>query len=173
MAAPEYVPASLAAKVYSSPPRRAESWLADRPGDRAAETSGERLGAPGPDQGYALKLVRQFDGRLHLADGEDIHDVEWGTVAVAMRRSSLFGRAPVIHDLTVAFTIFGFLDDKAPAELVEMRRSLFQGVHHPVHYVQSRAVADSVTTQALLLTPSEVDDAYRGSWQRLFNHSVS
>lgn len=172
MAAPEFVPATLVRKVYSSPPRRGESWLAERPGDSvtAAAQRGPRLGAPGPDQGYALKLVRQFDGRLHLADGEDIHDVEWGVVAVAMRRSSLFGRAPVVHDLTVAFTLFGFLDEKAPAELVAMRRSLFEGVHHPVHYVESRAVVDAVRSDALLMTPSEVDNAYRDSWQELFNH---
>ena len=30
-----------------------------------------------------------------------------------LKRASLFGRAPVVHDLTVAFTLWGFLDDVA------------------------------------------------------------
>ena len=111
------------------------------------------LGSPGPDQGYALKLVHQFDGRIHLADGEDIHDVEAGAVAVAMRRSSIFGRAPVIHDLTIAFTVFGFLDKNPPAELVNVRKKLFSGVHIPVHYVEMRTLVDTVSEDALRMTP--------------------
>lgn len=168
MAAPESVPTSpTAPKAYQSPPRRSESWQADRPGEvlDGGQPSGPRFGSPGPDQGYALKLVHQFDGRVHLADGEDIHDVESGVVAVAMRRSSLFGRAPVIHDLTIAFTIFGFLDKNAPAGLVDVRRRLFQGVHIPVHYVETRTLVDTVREDALRLTPQRVTAAYQNDWQ--------
>ena len=43
---------------------------------------------------------------------------------LALKRASLFGRAPVVHDLEVAFTIWGFLG-AAPPELVALRRPLF------------------------------------------------
>ena len=33
-----------------------------------------------------------------------------GVLGIALRRASEFSRAPVIHDLTIAFTIWGFLD---------------------------------------------------------------
>ncbi len=170
MAAPESVPTSpTVAKAYQSPPRRDASWQADRPGEvvGGGQPTGPRLGSPGPDQGYALKLVHQFDGKLHLVDGEDIHDVESGSVAIAMRRSSIFGRAPVIHDLTIAFTVFGFLDPKAPGELVAARRQLFEGVHIPVHYVESRAVADAVHEDTLRMTPGQVEAAYQANWRDL------
>lgn len=172
MAAPESVPTNpTAPKAYQSPPRRSEPWQADRPGEvvGGGQPTGPRLGSPGPDQGYALKLVHQFDGRIHVADGEDIHDVEAGGVAVAMRRSSIFGRAPVIHDLTIAFTVFGFLDKNAPAELVELRRKLFAGVHIPVHYVEMRTLVDTVTEEALRMTPQKVTAAYQADWRSLLH----
>ncbi len=171
MAAPEFVPsASIQTKSYVSPPRRDSPWTADRPGEvvGGGQPAGERLGSPGPDQGYALKLVHQFDGKLHLADGEDIHDVESGGVAVAMRRSSIFGRAPVIHDLTIAFTIFGFLDPNPADELVAMRRKLFEGVHIPVHYVESRALVDSVDEATLRKNPGQVESDYKNNWKSSF-----
>ena len=174
MAAPESVPTSpTAPKAYQSPPRRSEPWKADRPGEvvNTGQPTGPRLGSPGPDQGYALKLVHQFDGRIHLADGEDIHDVEAGAVAVAMRRSSIFGRAPVIHDLTIAFTVFGFLDKNPPSELVDLRRSLFAEVHIPVHYVEMRTLVDSVREETLRLTPQRVTAGYQGDWRSQL-HSV-
>ncbi len=172
MAAPESVPTNpTAPKAYQSPPRRSEPWQADRPGEvvGGGQPTGPRLGSPGPDQGYALKLVHQFDGRIHVADGEDIHDVEAGGVAVAMRRSSIFGRAPVIHDLTIAFTVFGFLDKNASAELVELRRKLFAGVHIPVHYVEMRTLVDTVTEEALRMTPQKVTAAYQADWRSLLH----
>ena len=92
--------------------------MADRPAELAdGQPAGPGLGYQGPDQGYALRLVRQFDGQLVLTNGEHASDAEAGCVAVALRRASMFGRAPVIHDLTVAFTIWGFLSGADP-ELV-------------------------------------------------------
>ena len=37
-----------------------------------------------------------------------------GCIGVALKRASLFGRAPVLHDLTAALTVWGFLGDAAP-----------------------------------------------------------
>ena len=80
-----------------------------------------------------LSLARRFEGKLTLTPGEHEKDALAGAVGVALKRASIFGRAPVIHDLTVALTIWGFLDD-VPRELVELRRHLFEEVSHPHHY---------------------------------------
>src|SRR5215204_1081107 len=124
MAAPDYVPSPKAqkARVYESPPWSEDSWFADRPADLpGGQPLGPRMGYPGPDQGYMLKLARTFEGQLVLTEGEHEADAMAGGIAVALKRASLFGRAPVIHDLRIAFTIWGFLAP-APPELVKLRK---------------------------------------------------
>lgn len=173
MAAPEYVPTDQLARLraYRSNPRRPEPWRADRPGEIEGEQPrGDRFGAPGPDLGYALKIAPTFHDRLHLAEGEDEHDVVGGCVAVAMKRSSLFGRAPVVHDLTVAFTVWGYLDADPPADLVELRRRCFEGVGHAAHhYVELRELVDMVPDDTLRLTPAQVAEAHRADWRTLLD----
>jgi hypothetical protein len=173
MAAPDYVPLKPmdAPRAYSSPPRRPESWVAARPGEvvEAGQPRATRLGKQGPDQGYALKLLHQFGGKLHATDGEHVEDAEVGCIGVAMKRASIFGRAPVIHDLTVAFTVWGFLDESPPQELVEVRRPLFGEVRHAVHYADQRAVVDAVPESTLRLTPAAVAEAYRSDWRALLD----
>ena len=56
----------------------------------------------------------------HLVEHEHAEDVIAGCVAVATRRASMFRRAPVIHDLDIAFTVWGYLDPSPPADLVEL-----------------------------------------------------
>src|SRR5947209_3423319 len=125
MAAPEFVPTKPTENVrtYGSPPRRPDSWRAERPGDLGGvgQPQGASYGYQGPDQGYALVLARHFDGQLHLAPEEHPDDVSTGAVAVALKRASIFGRAPVVHDLRIAYTVWGFLDDAAAADLVVVR----------------------------------------------------
>ena len=89
---------------------------ADRPGELdGPQPEGTRLGFQGPDQGYALKLAdERIRPRLQLSRGEHADDAISGCVGIAMRRASLYGRAPVIHDLTIAFTIWGYLDPSPP-----------------------------------------------------------
>jgi hypothetical protein len=169
MAAPEYVPrpADEVARVYGSPPWRPESWTADRPGDlRTRQPVGDRLGRPGPDQGYVLRLARQFEGTLVLADGEHEVDAIAGCVGVALKRASLFGRAPVVHDLTIAFTVWGFLSE-APDDLVALRRPLFAEVANPHHYEEARLVVDLVDEATLRQSPDEVRDQASGDWRSL------
>ena len=130
MSAPHYVPADPVAKVrsYSSPPRRPGSWLADRPGEiRGLQPEGERLGAHGPDGGYALKLARRFEDSLQLHDREDPADVLAGGAAVAMKRAASFGRAPISEDLEVGLVVWGFLDANVDPELVELDLGLPAG----------------------------------------------
>ena len=138
--------------AYTSPRCRLGSWRADRPGEVLAgdrDTTGAGLGYPGPDQGYVLRLVHLFEPQLRLAAGEDSADVIAGGVAVALKRASLFGRAPVAEDLRVAFDLFGFLTSDASDELVARRRQLFAGVAGVHNYRDVRRIADLVPASAL------------------------
>lgn len=167
MAAPEYVPIKPMddVRAYESPPRRPDPWKPVRPGDlTGAQPRGERLGFQGPDQGYALKLVNDvFVPLLRLGDvhGEDAIA---GCLRVALKRASIFGRAPIAHDLRLAFGLFGFLDDDPPADLVELRRRVFDGVAHPHHYADAQAIADAVPESTLRLPHTEVRAA---DWRSL------
>lgn len=171
MAAPDYVPTDpiRRARVYHSPPRRPESWSAGRPGDLPdGQPIGERMGSQGPDQGYVYKLVPLFDDRLYLGD---VHrdDAVAGCVAVALKRAAHFGRAPVVHDLTIAFTLFGFLDAEAPTELVEARRPWFAQVNSSHHYAERREVADRVSVDVLAGPPAAIDLLYETDWRKNLN----
>jgi hypothetical protein len=83
---------------------------------------------------------------------------------VALRRASIFRRAPVIHDLEIAFTVWGFLGD-APAELVELRRPRFQALEH--RYEEQRAIAGQVPEATLRLSPAQLKDRWPGEWREL------
>lgn len=177
MAAPEYVPMSPTADprlVWTSSPRVPDSWLADRPADfpRESQPSGPRLGNPGPDIGYAYKLAGRFHGKLSLAEREDEHDAMAGCMQVAMKRAAMYGRAPVVHDLTIAFTVWGFLDESAPADLVDLRRLLFENVGHINQYMRLRQLADAVPHETLRKTPATVTQEHRADWRSLLDLSA-
>jgi len=167
MAAPEYVPsAPTTARHYTSPPQRAGAGSAKRPGETfGAEPTGARLGSQGPDQGFALTLTSVFDNKIELADGEYRGDVDAGCVAVATKRASLFHRAPVVHDLRIAYTLFGFLDEKPAADLVSFRKAAFAQVHYSFHYFERRAIADLVSREVLEQTPDQVASRYNADWR--------
>jgi len=170
VAAPEHVPVDPTQQVrgYSSPPRRNDPWLADRPGELdGPQPSGPALGTAGPDQGYAFRLVHLFDDRLNLG-GVARGDAVAGCVALAMKRSALFGRAPVVHDLTAAFTIYGFLDEDPPAELAAARTGLFAEVASDHHYFERRHLVDRVDEQWLHKPHGTIANQYAADWTELF-----
>ena len=175
MAAPEFVPTrpTEAPRAYRSPPRRDDEWLTDRPAEVVGEggqpdPDAGRMGAPGPDQGYVLTLLPLLRPDLQVGEGEEIRDVEAGAVAIATKRASLFGRAPVLHDLRVAYTVWGALDPRCPDELAAERRRRFEGIHLIAHhYPELRAVVDAVPESTLRLSPAEIDERYAARWQDL------
>jgi hypothetical protein len=170
MAAPRFSPVPPIDRVryYESPDHVPEAWMPDRPGEiDGFQPAGAQLGAQGPDQGFALRIAAQLRPKLQL-HGEHVDDVIHGCLGVALRRASLYSRAPVVHDLTIAFTIWGFYDAEPPAELVELRAPLFEGlrlVGH--HYTEARVVADMVPESTLRMTPAQVADAYPARWREL------
>ncbi len=173
MAQPKHVPRQPAeeARYYESPPVRDPSWRADRPGEvvTVGQPEGDRFGNQGPDQGYVLKLARRFEGELTLSVHEEEADAVAGCVGVALKRASLFGRAPTIHDLTVAFTVWGFLSEHPRPELVGLRRHLFEEVSNPHHYAEARRVVDMVPAEVLRLPPAEVKARQAADWRSVLD----
>jgi hypothetical protein len=166
MTQPDYVPlatADLVRPVERLPvPNR---WVSDRPADEKAPVPprGPRFGRTGPDLGYGLKLAKLFCSRLRLSPGESADDAIAGCFAVGSRRAAAFGRAPVIYDMELAYTVWGFLGD-APPELIQFRLGLFPGAAHD--YDRQRHLADLVKEETLRLRPAEAADRL-SDWRTL------
>lgn len=166
MPQPPYVPLRSADRVRPVERLPApDEWRPDRPGDiqTVTQPSGDQFGVAGPDQGFGLKLARHFKPRLQLAPNEHAEDAVVGCLAVGLKRAALFGRAPVIYDFELAYTLWGFLGD-APSELVKFRKPYFEAVSH--HYEAQRAIADAVPDSTLRLSPAEVASKV-SNWQSL------
>lgn len=175
MGAPEYVPTTPREQVrsYSSPPRRPEPWRADRPGEVVGPwPEGDRLGTPGPDQGYAIGLAARFRPRLQLREREDEADVLAGASAIGMKRAGLFGRAPISHDIEAGLCVWGYLDTGADPELVEMRRQWFEEVHRTHHYMERRRVVDAVPDGVLRQPLDAIAAAHSDDWRACLDLTV-
>lgn len=168
MTQPSFVPIAEADQVRAA--RRLHvpgPWSPDRPAEiRTPERPrGRRMGTPGPDQGFALRLARRFADRVRLADGESSEDVLHGAALLASRRAGLYGRAPSVHDLVVALSLWGYLGE-APPELVVARTQAFRSVSHD--YDVQRALVDAVPEESLRLPPDEVARRVgAGEWRAL------
>jgi hypothetical protein len=170
MAAPKFTPVPAMGEVrsYQSPDVVPDSWTQDRPGDfRGRQPQGPHLGFQGPDQGYALVLAKRLRAQLVLSDNENADDAVAGCTSIGLRRASLYGRAPVIHDLRIAFTIWGFLDTAPPTELVAMRVTKFEGAGDAHHYDVVRAIVDATPESTLRMQPDDVSRAYPAQWRAL------
>ncbi len=168
MSAPEYVPATAGApRTHHVPRRRRRSWIPDRPGDivGAAPPVGRDFGAPGPDQGYALTLARRARADLRLAEGEDPDDVEAALVAIALRRASLAGRAPVAHDIEVAAILLGLVGPAEPDHVAWRRRAVAELAEHHHHQLEARQLANAVPVEVLTAPPAEVAAAVAADWR--------
>ncbi|MGD0378863.1 MAG: hypothetical protein ABSC30_02650 [Acidimicrobiales bacterium] len=146
-------------------------WRAGRVADlRGPEhVRGRELGIPGTDQGYAFLLAHtQFEDKLELTDGVTAEDALVACSAVANRRASLYGRAPVAKDIELALVVFGFLGG-APADLVDWRTPLFQAAAH--HYQQQRTIVGAVSEETLRLSPSDVRGRL-SSWRSMLDVSA-
>lgn len=174
MAQPEYVPGKSPAHTRRGALVPGEvlpghpGWKARRPGDHVPgerPPSGAAFGSPGPDQGYALLLARRFESRLHLEPAESAADATAGCLGVALRRASLFHRAPVYPDLELAFGIWGYLIPDPPDDLVALRKKLFESAAH--HYWDQRGIAGQVPEATLRLKPEEALARVKADWRAL------
>lgn len=166
MAVDPHVKPKLVDRPRSGPPMPpARPFVAERPGEvvSTGQPSGELLGSPGPDLGYALVLAERFRDRLELAPHERVDDAVAVATGIAMRRCSLLGRAPTALDVEIGFTALGYLGG-APPDLVEWRAQHVRGASH--EYAERRHIVDSVDEAALRLRPAEVRERL-ASWRDL------
>ncbi len=175
MAAPRFAPVSPVEPVryYESPQFVPAGWTPGRPGEiEGRQPAGERLGYQGPDQGYIITLAKRAESRVRVTAGEHVEDALRGCSLIALRRASLFGRAPAVHDLNLALSLWGFLSDNPPADLVAVRKELFSGVGNAVHhYKEGRAIADLVPESTLRLSPEAVASQFATEWRSLTGYA--
>lgn len=91
-----------------APPRR---WSPDRPGELTGPDEvpwGGAFGTPGPDIGFAVRIVRRMDlpGRP-----DQRSDVEAVVVTVMAARASALGRAPTRNDAELALDLLDVSSD--------------------------------------------------------------
>ena len=170
MAAPEYVPVPVTEKArlpWESPDHVPPAWTLDRPAEvgQGRQPTGPRLGYPGPDIGYALTLAVLIRPEVIAPPGEHVDDAVAGCTAIAMRRAALFGRAPVLPDLRLAFAIWGWFDATPSDDLRSVRRSAFEAASHD--YEIRRAVVDQVPDETLRMTVADATGAYPARWREL------
>jgi hypothetical protein len=145
--APRQLP-NLAPGVRYPP---AKGWYADRPGDlEAGQPTGELLGRPGPNIGYALTLAERTRDKLAIGQHESIDDSLAVVAELAMKRAASFGRAPVMPDVDIASTLLGYKGEVDPA-FVEWRSHALHGAHH--EYDRRRTIVDAVPDAVLRMPP--------------------
>lgn len=79
---------------------------------------GGAFGTPGPDPGFAYRIVRSLD---LPGDEQQRADVEAVVVAVMVARASAIGRAPTASDVAVAIDLL---------ELTDATAESFAGIAH-------------------------------------------
>ncbi len=132
-------------------PGPARRWSARRPGDLAGPQQvpwGGAFGTPGPDTGYALRLLAGCP--LALVEGERRADAERMVAALMAARASRLGRAPVAGDAEVAEIILGFRAERsATADATEKRRRFSghgaEGLHRLLEAVDAGLLAAPLT----------------------------
>lgn len=171
MAAPKFAPvnATDTARAYESPQHVPASWTPGRPGEiDGKQPRGASLGFQGPDQGYILTLARVARPKIKVQTGESVDDAIRGSIGIALRRASMYGRAPVMHDLTFALTIWGWLTNDVPADLLVRRKELFAGVGDAAHsYYEVREITGLVPETTYQLSLEQITASSPMSWRAL------
>ena len=129
----------------------AHAWKADRPGDLVAgQPTGNLLGRPGPNVGYAVTLAGRLRDSIALAPHEHVADALAVIAELAMKRAASYGRAPTMPDVEVAASLLGYRDDVDGA-FASWRSEAFHGADH--EYGVRRAIVDAVPDAVLRLPP--------------------
>jgi len=160
---------NLAAGVHLPASR---PWRADRPGDLVGgQPTGDLLGRPGPNVGFAMTLAHRAEGRMTLGANEPAADATAVVAELAMKRASSCGRGPTTGDVDVALTILGY-QGGADAAFVDWRAHAVHGAHH--EYGPRRRLVDAVPEDALRTLPADGDLAeLRASVRAGFDRSGS
>ena len=136
----------------SLPPARPS--VGDRPGEVAGPwPRGAGFGSPGPNIGFALTLVARARSRITLAPNEHEADAHALVAAVAMKRASLFGRAPVAADVSCALLVLGY-EGPASGDFVEWR--ILAGVDAAHDYRSGRDLCAQISPEDIRLDPRDL-----------------
>jgi hypothetical protein len=145
----ELDPSDLPRRLPEPPPpapRRSSS----RPGTITAPGQvprGAGFGTPGPDTGYALRLVRR------AAPAEANEELEAILAALMAARAAEHGRAPTPEDLEVAMLLAG-LGAGLPEHLAERRRRWVEAAAH--ERSRGRTAVAEVGLDTLRRSPAEL-----------------
>lgn len=131
------------------PPAPARRWTPEvKPGVVTVPGDvprGPVFGTPGPDTGWALRIIR-------LVEGDVPAPLRTLLAALMSARAAAFGRAPIREDLEVAKILCG-LGDGLPEHLSERRRRWLAELRHESRK-GGRALAE--VGDDLLLSPDEL-----------------
>jgi hypothetical protein len=129
----------------------AQTWKADRPGDLVAgQPTGNLLGRPGPNVGYAVTLAARMRDSVQLAPHEHLADALAVIAELGMKRSASYGRAPTMADVEIAASLLGYQGDADDA-FAAWRCEVIHGADH--EYGVRRSLVDAVPDAFLRLPP--------------------
>lgn len=119
-------------------------------------------GTPGPDAGYALKLVADLE--LPIAPEESRSDVDAVLAAVSVARASLFGRAPTRGDVDIAVLVLGLDPVGLPDALVvgiaaDRPQWVAAAAHNPV---KAHAVMAAIASEDLVIDIEAIRERMAG-----------
>ncbi|HRE03725.1 MAG TPA: hypothetical protein PLV68_20690, partial [Ilumatobacteraceae bacterium] len=76
-------------------PHVPDAWNPQRAAEiDGRQPEGEQLGYQGPDQGYVLTLADVVRDQIITGPAESVDDAVRGSINIALKRASLYGRAP-------------------------------------------------------------------------------
>ncbi len=125
-------------------------WSPHRPGMIIAPdqvSPGGLFGRPGPDAGWAFRIIRQAVLSAEEQQGESV------LATLMSARASLLGRAPVPEDLEVARIVMGY-EEGAPDRMAERRRRWLKGASH--ESVPGAGAAQEVGPDLLAMSPADL-----------------
>ncbi len=145
-----------------------KSWKVDRPGydisPKVESDDDDLIGNPGPNVGYAYRLLAQVWDRIELVKGEHKHDVEPLLAEIAMRRASHFGRAPIPADIGFAIRVLSYAGTPDKGE-EKWRPQLVNDCGHDLH--RRRLIVNSIPIDVLQGGEEGVEHTISGWWEKL------
>ncbi len=152
-------------------PMPARPWRPNRPGDFSGPgdvPAGPGFGTPGPDTGYALRLLAERD--LDLEPDEDIERVRAAAINLVSARAAHFGRAPSRSDIDAVLALMGLHADVTGtfrSALGADRRRWVKKAAHGAMY--GRALVAAVDDDLLYAPVEEIVDRLRSGVRPLPN----
>lgn len=126
--------------LQPAPPAR---WRPTRPGEIVSPEQtpwGGPFGRPGPDAGYAYRLIEQ----LHPLTGDTAEVV----AAIMSARASYLGRAPVAEDLEVALMLLGLAEGSSERIVARGREWIEAAAHEQFKGRKALSAIDPVLLAA-------------------------